>query len=219
MLGRGWFITGTDTNIGKTATVLALLRGYAEREFAVVGVKPLASGGGGDLMQMRRFSRSPLANSPECGRYQWEKPIAPHLAANESGALIDFLQIGSDVQWLRSSHDYVLVEGAGGVRVPLGKQGDMRDLIKILGLPVIIVVGMRLGCINHAVLTEESLLAANIPILGWIANELDPTMLYLEQNRQTLVKTLRSSYLGNIPFISNSDGVPSSDTLHWEQLK
>lgn len=219
MLGRGWFITGTDTDIGKTTTVVALLRGYAMRKLTVVGVKPIASGGGGDLQQMRRFSCSPLANAPECGRYQWEKAIAPHLVANESGDTIDFLQIAADVQWLRSRHDYVLVEGAGGVRVPLGKQGDMRDLIKILGLPVIIVVGMRLGCINHAVLTEESLKAVNIPIQGWVANELDPAMLYLAQNRQTLVETLDSPYLGSIPFILNSDGVPVTDALHWEQLE
>ena len=218
MMGLGWFITGTDTGIGKTTTVVTLLRGYAERELSVVGVKPIASGGGGDLKKMQQSSPSFLVDAPECGRYQWETPIAPHLAANESGDVIDFLQIAADVQWLRSNHDYVLVEGAGGVRVPLGKQGDMRDLIKVLGLPVIIVVGMRLGCINHAILTEESLLAANIPIHGWVANELDPSMLYLEQNRQTLMTTLNSPYLGSIPFVLNADGVPSSGELYWERL-
>ena len=209
---RGFFITGTDTGVGKTLLTCALLHAYADQGKRVVGMKPVAAGGvrhpGGlindDVTQLRAASNVDAALT-QINPYCFEAPIAPHLAAEQSGIVIDLATIFSAFEQLAASADLVVVEGVGGFCVPLNNSEDSADLAQRLGLPVILVVGMRLGCLNHALLTADAIRANGLACAGWIANRLDPAMALADRNVAALAERLPMPLLGDVEFTSVPD--------------
>ncbi|MDH4234526.1 MAG: dethiobiotin synthase [Gallionella sp.] len=171
-----YFVTGTDTNVGKTLISCALLHGFAAQGKRVAGMKPVAAGCAGDglhddVRQLRAASNM-LASMGQINPYSFAPAIAPHLAAQFAGVNINFERIGESFLELARKADVVIVEGVGGLLVPLGDNQDCADLIKQLNLPVILVVGVRLGCLNHALLTVEAIAARGLVLAGWVANVL-----------------------------------------------
>jgi len=201
-----FFITGTDTDCGKTAVTTALLKALSAYG-SVAGYKPVAAGceqsgnewQNDDALMLQKFS-SPTPSYAAVNPYAFPAAIAPHIAAEQVGASIDPAQILQGFQTLKQSYDHILVEGAGGWRVPLTKNCAISDLPQLLGVPVILVVGLKLGCINHATLSAESILSQGIKISGWIGNQIDPNMPVLKENVDTLQAVL-GEQLG-IPMIA-----------------
>jgi dethiobiotin synthetase len=172
-----YFITGTDTDVGKTLVSCALLHGFAARGRRVVGMKPVAAGCtagalSDDVLQLRAASNI-TASDELVNPYAFEPAIAPHLAAQQAGVVIDLMRIVAAYRKLAAQADVVIVEGAGGFMVPLNGSQTGADLAQQLGLPVILVVGMRLGCINHALLTVRAIAELRLQCAGWVANVLD----------------------------------------------
>ncbi|MCL2523882.1 MAG: dethiobiotin synthase [Betaproteobacteria bacterium] len=207
---QAYFLTGTDTGIGKTFITCALLRRARQLGFAAAGLKPVASGTDAagrneDVEAIRAASGVELAReivNPYC----FAAAIAPHLAAAEAGSAIRFAPIIAACQEARQIADFVVVEGVGGFRVPLGADGDSADLAVALGLPLILVVGMRLGCINHALLTAEAIAARGLRLAGWVANRIDPAMARFDANLQTLENLLPAPLLGVVPHAPDDGG-------------
>ena len=207
MSGKGYFITGTDTGVGKTLICCALLHRFAAAGKTVIGMKPVACGAArraaglinDDVAALRAASNvdAPLALvNPYC----FEPPIAPHLAAEQAGVAIELQLILDSYRDLSATADIVIVEGVGGFRVPLNRGEDSADLAQRLGLPVILVVGIRLGCLNHALLTAHSIRAQGLTLAGWIANRLDPAMAAAARNVAALAERLSVPLLGDIEF-------------------
>ncbi|MDZ7751689.1 MAG: dethiobiotin synthase [Gammaproteobacteria bacterium] len=172
----GHFITGTDTEVGKTLVCCALLQRLREAGRPAVAMKPVAAGsalfdgrrGNEDAVALRRLV-TPAPPYERINPYLFDPPIAPHIAAERLGIVIDPGVIEGHYRYLRRHYSPVLVEGAGGWLVPLGPGLTMADLARRLGLPVILVVAIRLGCINHALLTVESIAAHGLSLAGWVA--------------------------------------------------
>lgn len=200
---HAWFIAGTDTEIGKTFVACALLHAARARGWTAVGMKPVAAGVDADgrnedVEQLR--AASSLALPPRLvNPYLLRSPIAPHIAAAEEGVRIDCGTIAQAWRELAAQAEVVVVEGVGGFRVPFGDDEDSADLAVALGLPVILVVGMRLGCISHALLTAEAVVARGLPLAGWVANRVDPAMPRFEENVEALRRRLPAPLLGIVP--------------------
>lgn len=171
-----YFVTGTDTGVGKTLVSCALLHGFAAQGKRVVGMKPVAAGCDDglheDVRQLRAASNV-LASGGQINPYCFVQPVAPLLAAQFTGVSISFARIMESFSELNAQADVVIVEGVGGFRVPLTPEQDSADLAEQLELPVILVVGMRLGCLNHALLTAEAIAARGLTLAGWVANVVD----------------------------------------------
>lgn len=200
------FITGTDTDCGKTYVVCQLLESLHQQNKTAIGLKPVASGcyfNNGSLCSddAERIKKiNPALGSDIC---QWTflPPIAPHIAAKLNNQALSAQEITDFcVKSEFCNFDYVLIEGAGGLMAPLNATETWIDFIQNAGLEVILVVGMRLGCINHALLTESVLKHYQLPCLGWVANCIDPNMLVLEENIQTLKEKMRIPYLATISY-------------------
>ncbi|WP_051279527.1 dethiobiotin synthase [Chitinilyticum aquatile] len=182
-MGKAVFITGTDTDAGKSVVTAQLLRGLGRAGLRVAGMKPVASGcewrdgrlWSADVAVHAAASTVPVA-SELAAPYLFEPPVSPHIAAREAGVRIDLAHLQHCLAGLRQQTDVVLVEGAGGWLAPLSDELTMADLAAALDLPVILVVGMRLGCINHAMLSAAAILASSCRLLGWVANPLEPAM-------------------------------------------
>ncbi|HEY9103621.1 dethiobiotin synthase [Chitinimonas sp.] len=207
-MSTAYFITGTDTEVGKTYATVALLRAAVACGHRAVGMKPLASGcvrnadGGLDNEDVLAHAAAgnvtvarELANP-----YAFLPPISPHLAAREAGVTVEFARIQQSYEQLSTLADLVLVEGAGGWLAPVDEQRSMADLAQFLGLPVVLVVGMRLGCLNHALLTVEAIKARGIRLAGWLANCIDPQMRAREDNLAYLAQHIAAPLLGVIPY-------------------
>lgn len=207
-MARGYFVTGTDTGIGKTTVSCALLHAFAVQGHKVIGMKPIAAGVENgkwlDVEQLLAASNVNLTRQ-QINPYAFEPPISPHLAAQQAGREIDLTVIQQAYQTLSTQVDRVVVEGAGGFLVPLNQQQTGADLAQALNLPVILVVGMRLGCLNHALLTAQAIRIAGLPLAGWVANCVDPQMRVLEENIATLEQRLACPLLGVLPFDSEMD--------------
>jgi dethiobiotin synthetase len=203
MPSQAFFITGTDTEVGKTYATCALLHGFRQQGFSAVGLKPVAAGtdATGHNEDVEALNAASSVTLPEriLNPYLFLPPIAPHIAAQEAGVEIRFAPIRAALDEATRQADRVLVEGVGGFRIPLGPEGDSADLAAALRLPIVLVVGMRLGCINHALLTAEALLARQLPLAGWIANTLSPALPRFEDNLATLTRHLPAPCLGIIP--------------------
>lgn len=211
-----YFITGTDTGVGKTLISSALLHAFALRGLRVVGMKPVASGAtqtedglrNEDVEQLLAASNVKAARelvNPYC----FEPPVAPHLAAANAGIAIDLEVIARAYAELVAQADVVIVEGVGGFRVPLSSQYDTADLAVQLSLPVILVVGLRLGCINHALLTVEAIRARGLKLAGWVANHLEPNMPFAALNVETLRARSDAPLIGEIPYFENALQMPA----------
>ena len=201
-----FFVTGTDTGVGKTLVSRALLGGLAARGLKVAGYKPVAAGCDADGMNddaktLLAFSNIPLSYeqvNPCC----LAEPMAPHLAAARAGVEIEIAPLVAGYRALAAAADQVIVEGAGGFVVPLNDREDSADLARALNVPVILVVGMRLGCLNHALLTCEAIAARGLTLAGWVANVRDSAMPARQENVDALRSRIAAPLLGVIPFMA-----------------
>lgn len=198
-----YFITGTDTHVGKTLISCALLRGFSGQGARVVGMKPVAAGCDEQDMnedvRLLRAASNVLATRGQINPYCFARAVSPHLAARFVGVRINLERMVESYSELAALADVVVVEGAGGFRVPLNEQQDGADLAKALNLPVILVVGMRLGCLNHTLLTVESVSACGLRLAGWVANCVDEEMPMLSENIATLQQRIDAPLLGVVP--------------------
>ncbi|MDR1162479.1 MAG: dethiobiotin synthase [Candidatus Accumulibacter sp.] len=201
-----WFIAGTDTEIGKTFSATTLLYALKNAGVQAVGMKPVAAGtdsdGKNDDVESLAAASGIAVPRALLNPCLFHPAIAPHIAADEAGRPIEIEKIVAAFNALREIADAVVVEGVGGFRVPLGTKIDARDLAQALGVPVILVVGMRLGCISHALLTVESIAAADLTLAGWIANRIDPDMPRFEENLDALKARIDAPLLGVLPALS-----------------
>jgi dethiobiotin synthetase len=195
-----WFITGTDTEIGKTFVACALLHALRRSGARAVAMKPIAAGcdenGINDDVERLLAASSFAPPRQLVNPYAFRAAIAPHIAAAEEGRQIELPAIATAFAELRSLADVVLVEGVGGFCVPLDATTDTADLAALLDLPLILVVGMRLGCINHALLTAQAIAARGLPLAGWVANRIDPAMSRFSENLAALRSRLPAPLLG-----------------------
>ncbi len=203
----GFFITGTDTEVGKTLVSGALILKLKEIGLNTTGFKPVAAGtyrdSNGRILNEDIETLSIASylgqNSVDLCPFTLKAAIAPHLAAQAEGIHLNTAVIVQAFQKISASFDAVVAEGAGGFLVPLNEQENLADVAKMLKLPIILVVGMRLGCINHALLTWEALTIRKLPIAGWIANTLSEEMPHLSDNIQTLKTRINAPLLGIVP--------------------
>jgi dethiobiotin synthetase len=209
---NGFFVTGTDTGVGKTLIACSLLRAFAARGFRAVGMKPVASGavaGGNGLVHddVERLIAAGNVTAPRdhVNPYCFAPPIAPHIAAAEAGMKIDLDHIGRCFNALTERADVVIVEGVGGFRVPLGPGADTAQLAARLALPVVLVVAMRLGCLNHALLTAEAIAGRGLVLAGWVANHLDPRMAAADENVRALETLVAAPLLPRIANVAMPD--------------
>jgi len=217
---RGCFVTGTDTGVGKTLVACAMLHAFARSGRRVVGMKPVAAGaskaagewGSEDVAALAAASNvraGPRVVNP-C---LLELPVAPHIAAASAGIAIDLAAIERSFAALRELAEVVVVEGVGGFRVPLTDRTDSADLAVRLGLPVVLVVGMRLGCLNHALLTVEAIAARGVELAGWVANSIDPQMAKRAENVAALRARIAAPLFGEVPFLAPPDPVRAAAAL------
>lgn len=204
---HAYFITGTDTEIGKTTIACGLLQAARQAGMSTAAAKPVASGcerrpeglRNSDALALLGECSLPLGYE-EVNPFAFAPAIAPHLAAREVGvALSSEALVGPVRHVLAKGADFTVVEGAGGWRVPLAGEENLSDLAIALDLPVILVVGVRLGCINHAVLSAEAILRDGLPLAGWVANIVDPHTSRLEENLATLAERLPAPCIGRVP--------------------
>lgn len=198
-----WFVAGTDTEIGKTFVACALLHALRNQGLSAIGMKPVAAGtdqnGRNDDVEALLAAASVKAPRELINPYLYAPAIAPHIAAAEGNQPIDLERIADAFAALRPLADALIVEGVGGFCVPLGPQVDAADLAQRLALPVILVVGMRLGCINHALLSAQAIAARGLPLAGWVANRIDSQMARFDENLASLEARLAAPLLGVIP--------------------
>jgi len=199
-MSPAYFLTGTDTEIGKTFITCALLHRAGLDGLKTAGLKPIAAGTDAaglndDVEAIRAASNVELPRAIS-NPYCFKPAIAPHIAAAEAGVSIEFGPIMASCDAARQQADLVIIEGVGGFCVPLGGDRSTADLAVELGLPVILVVGMRLGCINHALLTAAAIAARGLRLAGWVANRVDPVMSHFEENLATLQTLLPAPLLG-----------------------
>ena len=215
---RTFFVTGTDTEVGKTAVCCALLQAARAAGLRTAAIKPVAagcdeSGRNEDALQLQACMTERMAYD-QVNPVALAEAIAPHLAAAHEGvnlrvdALAEHCRAG-----MAAEADLVLVEGAGGWRVPLGPRETLADLAVALQLDVILVVGMRLGCINHALLTAEAIRRDGLNLAGWVANEPGERMACYEENLDTLRSLLPAPLLGEIPRLSPFDPAVAAGSL------
>jgi dethiobiotin synthetase len=222
---KGYFVTGTDTGVGKTLIACSLLRAFAARGFKAVGMKPVASGavpGGNGLVHddVERLIAAGNVAAPRehVNPYCFTPPIAPHIAAAEAGMKIDLDHIGRCFNALTERADVVIVEGVGGFRVPLGSGADTAQLAARLALPVVLVVGVRLGCLNHALLTAEAIAGRGLMLAGWVANHIDPQMAAADENVRALETLIAAPLLARIAFAATPDPAVSAALLDTRKL-
>ena len=204
---RGFFVTGTDTGVGKTLVASALLRAFALSGLRAVGMKPVATGCRTDAPDRANEDVAALIDASSVrahidlvNPYCFEPPIAPNLAAQQAGSRISLERIRECYLSLASLADCVVVEGAGGLLAPLNREEDFGDLVRSLELSVVLVVGMRLGCLNHALLTAAAIRGRGLPFAGWVANRIDPAMPFFEDNLEFLEQKLPAPLVAILPF-------------------
>ena len=206
-MSPAYFITGTDTDVGKTTVAAGLLQAARAAGLSTAAGKPVASGcevtpeGLRNADALALMAQCTLALSyEEVNPVAVEPAIAPHIAAREAGVALTVQALLTPMQRiLRQRADFTLIEGAGGWRVPLSGQDSLSDVAQGLDLPVILVVGVRLGCISHALLTAEAIAQDGLQLAGWVANIIDPKTSRLEENLATLAERLPAPCLGRVP--------------------
>ena len=218
-----FFITGTDTGIGKTLVSCALLRAFAQQGFSVAGMKPVAAGSiDGELLnedvRLLLAASNVVIDKSLVNPYLLLAPVAPHIAAVKEKLVIDLAVIVSAFVGIQKQAEVVIVEGVGGFKVPLGEGCDTVDLARALGLPLILVVGMRLGCLNHALLTVAEIARTGLSLAGWVANCIDDQMLCLQENIETLTTRIPAPLIGVVPYQSATSLVAIEQFLHLEKL-
>jgi len=218
-------VTGTDTGVGKTLVACSLLRAFASRGLRAVGMKPVASGavprGDGlvhDDVEKLITAGNVAAPREQVNPYCFEPPIAPHIAASGAGMRIDLDRIRQCFGALAARADVVIVEGIGGFRVPLGLGIDTAQLAARLALPLVLVVGLRLGCLNHALLTAEAVVNRGLKLAGWVANHIDPRMAAAEENVHALESLIAAPLIARIAFAATPDPTAVAALLNTHKL-
>jgi dethiobiotin synthetase len=210
---RYFFISGTDTDVGKTLVACGLLRAAAARGLRTLAIKPVAAGAELTADGLRNEDALMLmAAMTEVLPYQQVNPvllepaIAPHIAAEKVGKRITVSQLAGICRGvMMQPADLILIEGAGGWRVPLNRHELLSDLASELQAPVILVVGVKLGCINHALLTAEAIRSDGLRLAGWVANQIDPDMACVEENLATLNAMLDAPCIGIVPYLARDE--------------
>ncbi len=223
---KDYFITGTDTEIGKTFITSALLRAFAQQGWSTLGMKPIASGANeiNGVLCNEDVDSLVAASTVKVPQeivvpYLMRTPAAPHIVAALENVKMDVQHIASCYQQTQDLADVVLVEGVGGFCVPLDDETSTVDLAQALSLPVILVVGMRLGCINHALLTAQAINASGLRLAGWVANTVDTDMKFFEENVQTLKQRLDAPCLAVMPRLAVNEIEQASQYLDLNLLK
>jgi dethiobiotin synthetase len=213
-LRRGIFVTGTDTGVGKTLVSTALMRALKSRGMKLAGMKPVASGSEPTAAGLRNEDALALMREQSVpfpyelvNPYTFAPAIAPHIAAAQAGIAIDLQTIVAAFELLQARSDRVIVEGAGGWHAPISASAGMQELAVALNIPVLLVVGLRLGCLNHALLTARAVESSGLAVSGWVANRIDSTFPYWEENVETLRRRLPAPLLG----IVEHQAIPSVD--------
>ena len=208
----GWFIAGTDTGVGKTYVATSLLQTLANRGERAIGMKPVASGCKATDAGMRSEDAQQLlaasgitADYADVNPYAFAPACAPHVAAAECGVEIQLQKILESYRRLQEKSSWVVVEGVGGWMVPLGERLMMTDVARALRLPIVLVVGLRLGCLNHALLTVAAMRQAQIPLAGWVANLIDPAMLRVAENIAALESRIEAPLLHTFAYRTQND--------------
>ncbi|MGM0413097.1 MAG: dethiobiotin synthase [Pseudomonadota bacterium] len=218
---RGVFVTGTDTGVGKTRVAAGLVAAWAAAGEAVCGLKPVAAGAEVTPAGLRNEDAEALrgaasvelpyeAVNPVC----LEPPMAPHLAAAEVGVDLSTTPLARRLEAAVPPGTTAVVEGAGGWLVPTAPGETLADLAVALGLPVVMVVGLRLGCLNHALLTAEAIAARGLPLAGWVANHIEPEMAAAAANRDTLVERLSVPLLAELAHVPDATPRQAAEALH-----
>ncbi len=211
---KSFFVTGTDTGVGKTWVTCSLMRELIGDGLRVVGMKPVASGAEMHEGQLRNEDALRLIETSNVeAPYEWINPycfapaIAPHIAALHADTKISLDVIYSAYQRLTELADVVVVEGVGGWAVPINTTKTMADIAVMLNIPVIMVVALRLGCLNHAILTAQSIRSYALSLCAWIANSPDPVMPAWQENIDTLKSFINAPLAGVVPHYTNSTQV------------
>ena len=220
---HSFFITGTDTNIGKTAITCSLIAKCIEEGFRAGGMKPVAAGChiengymiSDDIKKIIEVSNVDL-NIKEINPYSFELPIAPHISFKSNE--IDIHLIKKYLRSFENKMDYLFIEGVGGYAVPLTETFTTVDLVENLDIPVILVVGMKLGCINHTLLTVESILNKKQKLCGWVANRIDGDMQAYEENFSFLKEKIKAPCLGEVPYFKDFDPYKTSKFINLNKL-
>jgi dethiobiotin synthetase len=216
----GLFVTGTDTGVGKTRVAVALIHALRAQGLCVAAMKPVSAGSApGELNEdvvALLQAANVAANLNDVNPYAFAEPVAPHIAAQQAGVRIDLDVIVAAYSRLAAQADVVVVEGAGGWRVPLNEREDTSDLAQRLELPIVLVVGLRLGCLNHALLTAESIASRHLPWAGWVGNHIDPVMAQAAENAAALRTRLPGPCLGMQAF--SAQGLSANAALSWLTL-
>ena len=223
---RDFFVTGTDTEIGKTLVSAALLLALAKTGLRTVGMKPVSSGASmidgtwhNEDVDSLMAAANVVCPTALVAPYLMQTPAAPHIVAQRENLSISASHIQSCFMQLTQQADAVIVEGVGGFCVPLAQDLTTADLAQNLALPDIMVVGMRLGCINHALLTAQAIAARGLTLAGWVANTVDTDMLYLAENIAALKERLPAPLLANIPRLQTPSAAAAAEFLNLSLLK
>jgi dethiobiotin synthetase len=218
----GFFVTGTDTGVGKTLVAVALTRALVARGLRTAVMKPVAAGAlltpdGPRNDDALALSAASNVDAPYAEVNPWllATPASPHLAARADGVSIDVGTILTAYRRLAARADVVLVEGAGGWLAPISATATMADIAASLALPVILVVGMRLGCLNHALLTRDAIRARGVPFAGWIANKLGVEMPLAAANIDTLANRFGAPPLAVVPSLADPKSAPADAVPDW----
>lgn len=225
-MSPAYFIAGTDTDVGKTTVAAGLLHAAQLAGLSTLGAKPVASGCSAGAKGLRNDDALALiAQSSiklpyeQINPFAFEPAIAPHLAAREAGVILSVQALLDPMRAvLAHGADFTLIEGAGGWRVPLSDQANLSDLAIALKLPVILVVGVRLGCINHALLSAEAIARDGLQLAGWVANIVDPRTSRLEENLASLAERLPAPCLGRVPKLKQVSAEAVADHLQLDLL-
>lgn len=209
-MSKRWFVTGTDTEVGKTVASCALLQAANRAGYCTAGYKPVASGSAltpqgvrnGDALALQRNSALELEYD-EVNPYVFEEPTSPHLVSRSTGIAIERAVMSQGLAALEHKADWVQVEGAGGWFTPLSETYTFADWVREEQLPVILVVGVKLGCINHAMLTAAAVKAAGLRLAGWIANGVTPPGARHQDYLASLQARIAAPLLGEIPYLSD----------------
>lgn len=228
---KRFFVTGTDTDVGKTLVSVALLRGLKHKGLSTAALKPVAAGceysideSGNNILlneDALALQKAMTANLPytSVNPLALAPAIAPHIAAAQIKKTITVEGLVKECkQALNSDCDALLIEGAGGWRVPLNESETLADFAQILGAPVILVVGVRLGCISHAILTAEAIIRDGLNVVAWVANQVDADMPVAKENIATLKERFDFPFLGHIPFLSNPSAIDTSKFLDIDKI-
>ena len=218
-----YFVTGTDTEVGKTVASAALLQAANLKGYRTAGYKPVASGSemtpdglrNTDALALQRHSSLALSYD-EVNPYTFAEPTSPHIVSADEGRDIDFAVLSGGLRALEQQAEWVLVEGAGGWFTPLSESQTFADWVQAEQLPVILVVGVKLGCINHAMLTAQAVRQAGLRLAGWVANDVTPPGRRHQEYLATLKRLLAAPFLGEIPWLA--DGAENADTGRYLDL-